>query len=102
MMTDLQKLLLVGVLLNAALYLVAVFTAGLITQNPIAWKAATAAMGFASLGYIAQYHQFSALYYEKGMAALSLASIMPGVVAGFAWLASIVLGVVAGFALLAK
>lgn len=86
MLTDLQRMLLLGILLNSALYLVAVFAAGIVTHNPVAWKIAIAAMGFASLGYVTQYHQFSEWYFAKAMGPLSWGSIVLGVAAGIALL----------------
>ncbi len=44
----------VGVLLNSALYLTGCFTAGLLVQNPFAWRLALAAAGVTYLGYVAQ------------------------------------------------
>lgn len=85
-MTDLQKLLVVACLLNAAMYLTAVFVAGLVTNNPLAWKLAIISMGLASLSYIAQYHQFSAWYYQKAMGTLVAGSIIAAVLAGVALL----------------
>lgn len=85
-MTPLQMLLIVAALLNAALYLVCVFVAGLVTQNPLAWKLAIVAMGFAFLGYVAQYHQFSAWYFKSAMGTLTAGSIVVAILAGGALL----------------
>lgn len=85
-MTDLQKLLIVAALLNGALFLSAVFVAGLVTQNPLAWKLAIVAMGFAFLGYVAQYHQFSAWYFKSAMGTLTAGSVVVAVLAGGALL----------------
>lgn len=82
MMTELQKLLIIAALLNAGLYLVCVFIAGLATQNPLAWKLAIVSMGFAFLGYVAQYHQFSAWYFRNAMGTLTAGSIVVAVLAG--------------------
>lgn len=85
-MTDLQKLLVVAILLNAALYLTGVFVAGLVTNNALAWKLAIVSAGFATLCYVAQYHQFSASYYQKAMGTLTAGSIVVAVIAGIALL----------------
>jgi hypothetical protein len=42
-----------GALLNSALYLVAVFAAGMATRNPAAWMLAIAAMGVTYLSHLA-------------------------------------------------
>lgn len=81
MITELQKLLIVAALVNGAMYLTAVFVAGLVTQNSLAWKLAIVAMGFAFLGYVAQYHQFTAWYFKSAMGTLTAGSVVVAVLA---------------------
>lgn len=42
----------IGAMLNSALYLSAVFIAGLTINNEVAWKLSIAAMGFTYLSYL--------------------------------------------------
>ena len=72
-----------GILINSALYLVAVFYAGLWTQNPWAWKGAIATLGVTYLSYFVQ-------------VAWSKRRSIAGALVGL----SIGLGVLAGLALL--
>lgn len=76
-MTDLQRIYAFGLIVNSALYLAAVFVAGLLTQNAWAWQAAIGTMGVTYLSYAAH-------LVERPRAARSLASlsILTGVVAG--------------------
>lgn len=46
-----QRIFLIGLYLNSALYLSACAVIGFATGNGIAWKCAVAAMGFAYIGY---------------------------------------------------
>lgn len=43
----------IGAMVNSAIYLASVFTAGLVTHNHWAWQAAIVAMGVTYLSYIA-------------------------------------------------
>lgn len=47
------KFLFHGAMLNSALYLAAVFVAGTMTHNRLAWTFAIAALGFTYLSYLA-------------------------------------------------
>ena len=49
-----QRLLVIGIYINSALYLAGVFVAGIITNNPTAWKLSLATAGFCYLTYTAQ------------------------------------------------
>ena len=49
-----QRLLVVGLYINSALYLAGVYCAGLINHNPWAWKGALAASGVSYLAYLSQ------------------------------------------------
>lgn len=81
-MTDLQKLLAAGILLNSALYLTGVVAAGLVTGNDAAWKMALAAMGLCYVSYTCQFQYGTHwLYQTVGKAAVAC-SIVAGVAAG--------------------
>lgn len=43
-----------GIQINSALYLAGAFVAGLVVDNPLAWKLALAAIGVTYLSYLAQ------------------------------------------------
>lgn len=77
-MTQDQKFLAIGVYINSALYLGAIFVAGLVVGNVWARNAAIFAMG---LSYIAYYVQIAALPYTAQIGATVL-SIIVGVAAG--------------------
>lgn len=49
-----RKLLIVGILINSALYFTGVFVAGLLTNHPWAWKGALIGVGITYFGYSAQ------------------------------------------------
>jgi hypothetical protein len=51
---DLYWSLVVAVIVNSAIYLVAVMYAGLIVGNPFAWRCSIAAMGMTYLSYYVQ------------------------------------------------
>lgn len=53
-MTEDQRFLAIGIYINSALYLTGVFVAGLVTNNPSAWKSALFSAGIAYLAYYAQ------------------------------------------------
>lgn len=79
----------VGAIVNSALYLVCAFAAGLTFGPRIAWQLALAAMGVTYLSYIAQMRP---LFIEGSPMARTLASTLVCL--------SIVLGATAGIALL--
>jgi hypothetical protein len=90
-----------GALLNSALYLVAVFAAGMATRNPAAWMLAIAAMGVTYLSHLAAIPRLA--YRLVAHAETALVNVTPR------WqcaaqllltLASILLGAAAGVALL--
>lgn len=81
MMTDAQKALVAGAFLNSALYLTCAFVAGLMTGNPIAWRAALASMGLAFLCYVFQL-MGERPFWRYAAAAAVAASIGAGVWAG--------------------
>jgi hypothetical protein len=56
-MTADQRLLVIGLYINSALYLTGVYWAGLIYHNNFAWKMALAAAGLSYVGYLAQVTQ---------------------------------------------
>lgn len=82
-MTPDQKFLAIGIYINSALYLSAVFTAGLWTGNALAWKLAIATFGTCYLAYVAQ------------VTIPELRGLNIGLV-----IASVVLGMLAGLSLL--
>ena len=49
-----RSAVIIGVLLNSALYLVCCFVAGLVVRNGWAWRLAIAAMGMTYLCYLVQ------------------------------------------------
>lgn len=53
-MNDQQRLVLISGILNSALYLTAVFVAGLVTGNKLAWLLAIATMGVIYLAVLWQ------------------------------------------------
>jgi hypothetical protein len=79
-MTEFQRLMGLGVLLNSALYLSACFVAGLVLHNPVAWRLAIAAMGVTYLSYSLQLlGHWSSRY-------VTFASIALGLLAGLSLL----------------
>lgn len=86
MLTDLQKVLANGVLLNSALYLIMCFVAGILTGNPMAWKLAVASVGLCYVSYMGQYFSgLDELYARIGQTAVAC-SIVSGVCSGIALL----------------
>lgn len=74
----------VGAIVNSAIYLVAVFYAGLTYGHPYAWKFAIAAMGVTYLSYLVQIPGREAA--PTIAAILVVASILLGAAAGIALL----------------
>lgn len=85
-LTGLQKMIMLGALLNGALYLTACFTAGLVTQNPLAWKLAIACAGLCFISYTAQYLSALGPSYMAIAKTAVACSIVAGVGAGVALL----------------
>lgn len=79
--------MIVGALLNSALYLSAVFIAGMLTANGLAWKLAVAAMGVTYLSFLLQMSS-DAVAGQAGKleAGVTLFSILLGIAAGVALL----------------
>lgn len=77
-----REFLAIGCYINSALYLAAVFIAGLTTGNPWAWKLAIAAMGVTYLCFLVQVYGLSL----KVVNAVVAASIIFGAAAGVALL----------------
>ena len=77
-----------GALLNAALYLLCVFVAGLVTAHPVASKAAVAAMGITYVAHVL--HYMAAQGQDPDHVRLAnyivVLSVIAGAVAGFALL----------------
>lgn len=74
-----QRLLVVGVYLNSAIYLVGVFVASLFVQHGEAWKMALACAGLSYCAYSAQVIAADARYI---CAALVNGSVLAGLAAG--------------------
>lgn len=53
-MTADQRLLVIGIYINSALYLMGVFVEGLLTAHPNAWRYALVAAGLSYLSYVMQ------------------------------------------------
>jgi hypothetical protein len=66
-----------GVLINSALYLSGCFAAGLVMNNPIAWKAALLTAGIAYIGYT-----FGQIEMERARMGFAIFSIITGLIAG--------------------
>ncbi len=89
----------IGAMVNSAIYLASVFTAGLVMQNHWAWRAAIVAMGVTYLSYLAQMprlHPRADLAFDPTPAY----TMLPIVVRQGIVVVSIVLGTFAGLMLL--
>jgi hypothetical protein len=75
----------VGAMINSALYLLCVFVASIVFHVPVAWKSAIASMGFTYLSYLAQMPGADE-YLRRGALFLVLVSIVIGAIAGLAQL----------------
>ena len=76
-----QRLLVVGIYINSALYLIGVFVAGLVTDHPTAWRMALVTAGVCYFAYFAQ------VWGKRHAAtAATLVSVAAGIVAGLALL----------------
>lgn len=53
-MTPDQRLLVIGLYINSALYLTGTFVAGIVTQHPWAWRASLASAGVSYIAYALQ------------------------------------------------
>jgi len=78
----------VGVMVNSALYLIAVFVAGILTAHVGAWRLAIVAFGITYLSYLLGYN--NALYRLRSI------GVWQAIAAGL----SIIVGLLAGLALL--
>lgn len=79
-MIDTQRILAAGLIVNAALYLLCVFTAGIVTGNAWAWKLALVAMGVTYLSYFGQIVYAD---YWRTNAGLVVLSVLLGAASGF-------------------
>lgn len=77
-----QRLLVVGLYLNAALYLLCCFAAGLWLNQPFVSSMALAAMGVSYLAYLAQLTPFP----RAACGLLVFVSVFLGALSGFAFL----------------
>lgn len=82
MLTAIQRLLIIGILVNSALYNAGCIIAGLITESPYAWKLALVSVGICYLTYLAQLAEFP----RRISNVLVILSIITGVGAGLALL----------------
>ncbi len=77
-----QRLLVIGLYINSALYLSGCFVAGLVTHSKPAWCCALAAAGLSYLGYYAQLMRLSSV----SSGAIVVFSVAFGLAAGLALL----------------
>ncbi len=81
-LTELQKALIWGALINSGLYLTGVFVAGMVTNNPFAWKLALVGAGLSFISYTCQYlGGLSPIYMTVAKTAVAC-SIVAGIAAG--------------------
>ena len=79
-----QRLLCIGAMLNSALYCAGAFVAGIVTNNPLAWKLSLITIGATFLAY---FSQISPAWFPLELqVAIMLLSIFAGIGAGFALL----------------
>lgn len=75
---DFKPFLLVGLLLNSALYLTGVFVAGMMTHDGAAWKLALVAAGVSYLSYSMQIYGAG----RNACATVVVISVLAGAAAG--------------------
>lgn len=76
---DFKPFLVIGILVNSALYVSGVFIAGLVTHSPMAWKLALIAFG---LSYISYFLQITESAGRKAVEWSVALSILAGTVGG--------------------
>lgn len=78
-----QRLLVIGIYINASLYLAGVFIAGFITHNSLSWELALTTAG---LSYVAYALQVGAPKLRHLSAIIVLTTVVTGAVAGLSLL----------------